>query len=478
MVRLNRIRLTIAQGIMALQAIVYIVLMSHEQDYLVQMEKMNLFLATPQFFWQYTEQGVNGWVIYIACYLTQFFYKPWLGGLVYCLCCGLTMWLTAKALRLPVQWMGLLAIPLAWVLADGFCLGYQIYYSRVQGRLFVLMLWIALLMAVVWGMKSLLWKVIGNRLKPQWTFGKWSEYGKWTIVVQGVLLAIAVGVCYNSWYKDKTFYCELRMCNLADRQDWQGIVDEANRHQGEPSRVIVALRNLALFKLGKAGDKMFTYTDGAKRPNGAEDVHVAMVCGHILYLHYGMPNYCTRWCMEQGVKYGWSVGHLEYMTRAALLNGEDRLAQKYIDLLNKTLYHQWHHEPELEDIACLMDEEGFPGNDYGRTELFLISNLARVRTSNLAHAELALLAAMQTRDANLFWPAFFQYANLLPPDSRMQRHYQEAALLYGHLEGGPDISKMPFDAEVMDSYNRFMQNGWIKGSYYYYYYRGGQVQVD
>ena len=97
MIHPKRIKLATVMGLMALQAIVYIVLMSHEQDYLVQMEKMNLFLGTPQFFWLYAERGVDGWVTYVACFLTQFCCKPWLGGLVYCLCCGLMMWLTAKA---------------------------------------------------------------------------------------------------------------------------------------------------------------------------------------------------------------------------------------------------------------------------------------------------------------------------------------------------------------------------------------------
>ena len=38
----------------------------------------------------------------------------------------------------------------------------------------------------------------------------------------------------------------------------------------------------------------------------------------------------------------------------------------------------------------------------------------------------------------------------------MPRHYQEAAYLYGHLEHQVDISHMPFDQEVIDNYNAFM----------------------
>ena len=38
----------------------------------------------------------------------------------------------------------------------------------------------------------------------------------------------------------------------------------------------------------------------------------------------------------------------------------------------------------------------------------------------------------------------------------MPVHIQEAAYLYGHLEDKIDISKMPFDKEIVDTYNDFM----------------------
>ena len=59
------------------------------------------------------------------------------------------------------------------------------------------------------------------------------------------------------------------------------------------------------------------------------------------------------------------------------------------------------------------------------------------------------------KDIDMFWPRFFHYATLHPKD-HMPKHYQEAAYLYGHLENKVDISKMPFDKDVVDSYNEFM----------------------
>jgi hypothetical protein len=38
----------------------------------------------------------------------------------------------------------------------------------------------------------------------------------------------------------------------------------------------------------------------------------------------------------------------------------------------------------------------------------------------------------------------------------MPTHYQEAAYLYGQLEHQVDVSHMPFDPEVVQTYNDFM----------------------
>ena len=60
------------------------------------------------------------------------------------------------------------------------------------------------------------------------------------------------------------------------------------------------------------------------------------------------------------------------------------------------------------------------------------------------------------KDIQLFWPFFNQYA-INHSKEAMPIHYQEAAYLYGHLESGVDINRMPFDQRVKQSYEAFMQ---------------------
>jgi hypothetical protein len=68
------------------------------------------------------------------------------------------------------------------------------------------------------------------------------------------------------------------------------------------------------------------------------------------------------------------------------------------------------------------------------------------------------VSAIQLKDIQVFWRAFNQYA-ITHPDELMPRVYQEVAYLYGHLENGVDISRMPFEQSVKDDYEGFMALG-------------------
>ena len=281
--------------------------------------------------------------------------------------------------------------------------------------------------------------------------------------------AIAYG-CWHFWYKDENFRIELQMNTAVEKLDWQRVLEIA-RQAEEPSRQIVIMRYLAFFKLGTAGNEMYSQRDGDRKANAPFNVPMVESAGKPLYLYYGLPNYCYRWCMEDGVEQGFRTEHLKYMLRCAVLNGEEQAARKYIDLLSHTRYYgDWarHYEtllgdsaalaadPELGPVTHLMKSENILASDKSILETFLVEMLANCRTSDPVCADLVLMHALQSKDIPTFWRAFFQYANL-NPKVHMPRHYQEAALLYGNLEHKVDISHMPFDKGVMDNYQQFMK---------------------
>lgn len=292
---------------------------------------------------------------------------------------------------------------------------------------------------------------------------------RWAVGHAAAVAIIAWG-CWHFWYKDSNYHDEIRMDACIEHCDWEGILDIA-RQAEEPSRQMILDKYLACFKLGRAGDMMYTMRDGDKKADCPLPVTIVETGGKPLYMHYGLQNFCHRWCMEDGVEHGFRVNELRFLLRCAILNGEQQVARKYIDLLKHTRYHgEWaeHYrpligdstalakDPELGPILPLTRYENVLASDKSIIETFLIELLAHQQTDDPKCADLILMHALQSKDIPTFWRAFFQYANL-HTNEPMPRHYQEAALLYGNLEHNVDISHMPFDKNVLNNYQEFMK---------------------
>lgn len=288
---------------------------------------------------------------------------------------------------------------------------------------------------------------------------------------QVALLAAMVWGMQHFWYHDYNFEKELKMRRLMEQSDWEGMLRAVSRLEDEPTRAIVMMKNLALFRLGRQGNEMYRYKTGAKAPNAPMKINMTQVVGRAIYYQYGQANYCYRWCLEDGVEFGWRAEYLKYMTRCALVNGETEVAKKYIRLLKHTRFHkkwaeeqeQFANQPETmnddKDYAIvkrLLMQEDHLGSDNGLAEMYLMNTLLDINTRDPLVQELTLLSALWKKDIAVFWPRFFNYATLHQGE-HMPKHYQEAAYLYGNLEHQVDISNMPFDEDVVRTYKEFME---------------------
>ena len=306
-------------------------------------------------------------------------------------------------------------------------------------------------------------------------------YEKWTkleirkpilwLGIQIALVAVAGYSVHRFWYKDYNFHKELRMQQCMENLDWQGIVDEAVTGNEEPTRAIVMMKDLALFRLGRQGNEMYRYKDGSKACDTPVPVRMMQVVGYSLYYNYGLINYCHRWCMEQGVEFGFCVEYQKYLMRCALMNHEQQEARKYASLLKHTRYHKaWAEKyerfighpdeikanEEFSQICRLMTTSDILSSDQMLPEKFIMEYFIKNDSDDKLFKEQALISALWSKDIQTFWPRFFDYANSHPGE-HMPIHYQEAAYLYGNLEHQVDISKMPFDDQVKQDFKAFMQ---------------------
>lgn len=292
----------------------------------------------------------------------------------------------------------------------------------------------------------------------------------WVACQVAIVALLVVGVNHY-WFRDYNFHKELRMLQCVENLDWEGVLSEAAYNEDEPTRAIVMMKNLALFRLGRQGDKMYHYKTGAKDSETPLPLHMTQVVGRSIYYNYGQTNFCYRWCLEDGVEGGWRVEYLKYLLRCSLANGEDRLARKYIAQLKHTRYYkEWaeHYEqfvghpealaadPEFSPILHLMQTGDVLASDKSLAEQFLMYQFVYNNSTDSLYQEQAVLSALWTKDIQTFWPRFFQYS-ASHAGQHMPIHFQEAAYLYGQLEHQVDISRMPFDKEVIQTYNDFME---------------------
>ena len=290
--------------------------------------------------------------------------------------------------------------------------------------------------------------------------------------VQGVALAVVAWGVVHFWYKDENFHHEVKMMHLIDQTDWEGVLQEAARQNDEPTRAVVMMRNLALSRLGRQGDLMYEYRNGSKEYDAPFGMRQMLVNGPLVYYQYGLLNSCSRLCTEMGVEFGWRVEHIKLLARCAVLNKEQAVARKYINILKKTMFHKdWAvkteamlnnpkliaQDKEMEPITHMLHFTDELNSDNGYVERYVVRQLVNYSYSkDPIFQEQSLLASLWFRDSKIFWYHFNVYTSL-HPNAPIPVAYQEAAYLYGKVEGRPDLDKMPFNAGVKDSFEKFFQ---------------------
>lgn len=283
---------------------------------------------------------------------------------------------------------------------------------------------------------------------------EWTAKFKYLPVVASLLVALAmVGFTVRFWYNDTNFRVE----NAQNRAMWEGdwaTVAELTHETEVPTRQVVMNKNMALLKLGRSGNEMFSYPDGSADIIAPFPVRLAQTGGKMSYFQYGKFNFCYRWCVEDAVEYGWRIEYLKHAVRSMLLSGEYRLAERYVNILKRTKYYaEWAEDMEkfLQNPELMKKEREFAmpllmtcyndalDVDESFVEAYLIGNLAnRLENMSRVYVEAALSASLTKKDASSFWYFLNIYVNEFKPNT-LPRHYQEAVLLFMNLDKGRTV---------------------------------------
>lgn len=300
-------------------------------------------------------------------------------------------------------------------------------------------------------------------------------------------------------YRDQNFNTELKMQAAIDKEDWNEVLNLTRKQVDEPTRNIVMYTNLALYKLGTAGDRMFRYPAGQMIIKSPVPVSSMQISGIQMYYYYGLTNYCYKWCMEYFVENGVKTNQLKYFVLSSLINGETKLARKYNDMLKSTLFHKkWatdHQKyidnpkeiavsPEFAGIRKLTAKYDILDGDHQMLESYLRNYFSNLKDGPVEQLELSLLYCLELKDMNKFWPRFFYWAMT---QKRIPVHFQEAALLFQNIRNNNvNLQNITFDEKVLNNFRNFLSlskqysglpieqakelyKNQIEGTYWYYF---------
>lgn len=319
------------------------------------------------------------------------------------------------------------------------------------------------------------------------------------LIVSLIGMIVAAICLFNYTYRDSNFFDTLEQKQALEQGDYERVLDIARTAETPPTRIQVMLTHEALWQAGQAGDKMFAYPDGDTPCNSPRQFqYMRLLCGRLFYYLEGKVNYAYRWCMEDMVEYGRRPDYLCYMTKCALVNGEWKLADKYLDALDHTLWYKdfatkyrtyvTDHslvakDKEMSAIKPLLRYNDVLDGDGGLIELFILNSYAYSTGGSREIVERALMNSLIIKNLDNFW---YRFMALLPGwNGDIPVHFQEAALMVAQLQGGVDTSKLPIDNAIRERFAQLVEKSGQNGdnasnayllkpefgdTYWYYYF--------
>lgn len=457
-------------------AIAYLLLPAMNSDYLFAIQENSVFIKGRTFMADIVSDPHGGWLAWVSCYLTQFFYYPWLGGSIIIAIWVVIYLLLLRTFTLKGKWSFVAILPMLCLLFRLLDYGYWIYYTKSIGYAFSG----TLLLFAISFTSCLLTEILRMALKRRW-------YKNYSYAVFAVCFIFGT-LMSGGWHlrdhqseigitmRDKNFKHELRMYRAIDEFRYEDALKEMQEEDGEPTNLMVLLKNIALMHTERITD-MFKTNNCGIVPNTGDslDIRISQLAAPLVYYQFGQMNFAYFWALSNAVTYGQSFRNLKMMVRSAIFSGDFDVAKKYLTMLKtSTFYKDWAREHEEwiynstkfvqsidnQYIGQLMnDDVNMLDNDNGLCEKYIIDHF-----SDLIHPATPLLEdvimcmSLWGKDEYAFPIHFYNYVQR-HPNATIPELYQEGAILLCNSERSPiELYDFPFDQIVSDKFNRFVQD--------------------
>lgn len=128
------------------------VLIGNNSDTMYQAQNFSFFNSTEEFFHDCMAQP-GGLITWMACYLTQYFYEPMMGGSIIIALWVATYFAGKKALGISSAWAASMLIPVSVLLLSIVGIGYWLYYIKQEGYWFFGTVGFLISMLMTWGIQ-------------------------------------------------------------------------------------------------------------------------------------------------------------------------------------------------------------------------------------------------------------------------------------------------------------------------------------
>lgn len=163
----------------------------------------------------------------------------------------------------------------------------------------------------------------------------------WKNIVAGlIVIGIISGIIKKYAFDPKTELI-LKIDNYIQKSDWTGALEQCKLYP-EPNMMVLYFTNLALLESGHLGDQMFHYPQAG--PDGLS-LHWASnnlipFFGCDIYYHLGYNNEAFRWAFEAMEVNGECPRLLKRLIMTSLINGDTKVAEKFLLQLKQSLYYE------------------------------------------------------------------------------------------------------------------------------------------
>ncbi|MBQ8990759.1 MAG: hypothetical protein IJ084_01970 [Prevotella sp.] len=297
---------------------------------------------------------------------------------------------------------------------------------------------------------------------------------RWMVYAQAVVVAMLLLVPQKFGF-DTRKYDLIEYDHLVRVNDWNSIIRKAEQQMPDLP-MSVSATNLALGMTNQLGERAFDFYQRGTQgllPRFERNFATTQLTGEI-YFHLGLVNTAQRLAfeaMEAIPNYNKSARVLKRLVETNMINGQYKVAEKYIRMLEKTIFYRpWAGRMR----AMLGDEKAINAHPlygtlrhYRLQEDFLFSDteLDRICGQLFMHdhqnqmaAQYLLMIPLLEKDV----PRFMQYAQYVQSQTRYNPRSCQEAIAFGFMQQrqqSPQGLVSPLVLQQLNDFSRIYSAG-------------------